>query len=133
MAVEEYDIVIVGGGTPGLVVANRLSENPSVQVLVLEAGGNHITHPRVICPRSSFVSAWNRGGLEICHYPTGTVRADSDKQTLVADISPGWPQRKTIGRRQGRMLGGTSAITIHALIPPSKSDLDGWEKLGNSG
>jgi len=31
------------------------------------------------------------------------------------------------------MLGGTSAITILALIPPSKSDIDGWEKLGNSG
>ena len=47
---EEYDIVILGGGTSGLVAASRLSEDPTVQVLVVEAGANHIQDPRVKIP-----------------------------------------------------------------------------------
>ena len=50
MTAEEYDFIIVGGGTSGLVVANRLSENPNVQVLVIEAGANHVEDPRVKIP-----------------------------------------------------------------------------------
>ena len=45
-----YDYVVIGGGTSGLTVANRLSENPKTQVLVLEAGGNYLADPRVIVP-----------------------------------------------------------------------------------
>jgi choline dehydrogenase-like flavoprotein len=45
-----FDFVIVGGGTAGLVVANRLTENPNVRVLVLEAGTNRLTDPRITIP-----------------------------------------------------------------------------------
>lgn len=50
MTIEEFDFVIVGGGTSGLVVASRLSEDPNIEVLVVEAGNSHIDDPRVKIP-----------------------------------------------------------------------------------
>jgi len=47
---EIFDFIIIGGGTSGLVVAARLSEDPEIEVLVLEAGGNHLDNPRINIP-----------------------------------------------------------------------------------
>jgi len=47
---QSFDYIIIGGGTMGLVVATRLSEDPSVSVLVLEAGAANLNDPEILIP-----------------------------------------------------------------------------------
>ncbi|KAI9794884.1 MAG: hypothetical protein M1816_003013 [Peltula sp. TS41687] len=107
------DFVIVGGGTAGLVVANRLSEDPNVSVLVLEAGQSRIDDPRVQIP-----ALW-----------TSMMGTEVDWQ-LSTVPQPGLNGR-TIKEPQGKMLGGSSALNGQAFIAPSQAGIDAWAKLGN--
>ncbi|CAI7611421.1 unnamed protein product [Penicillium discolor] len=111
-----YDFVIVGGGTAGLVVANRLTENPSTRVLVLEAGTNRLNDPRITIP-----------GLG----PAAFEDEDFDWNFRSC------PQEQLNGRKllanKGRTLGGSSTINLGMVIYPSRSGLDAWETLGNPG
>ncbi|KAJ4318593.1 hypothetical protein N0V84_006758 [Fusarium piperis] len=116
-----YDYIIVGGGTAGLTIANRLSENPSVSVLVLEAGplddARNLTIPKGLLPVPGVIG--NGGWSE---YEWGLI---TEPQTYLNDQSMEIPQ--------GKAIGGSSILNGLCWTRGPASDYDGWEKLGNKG
>ncbi|KAJ6010314.1 CAZyme family AA3 [Penicillium sp. IBT 35674x] len=113
---QEYDFVIVGGGTSGLVVASRLTEDPTWSVLVLEAGSNRIEDPRIAAP-----------GL------AATTYFDPDFDWCITSQPQKGLNGRCIAEPRGRTLGGSSAINLGMAIYPSQNDINTWEKLGNEG
>ncbi|WDK22041.1 GMC oxidoreductase [Colletotrichum graminicola] len=112
---DSHDYVIVGGGTSGLALANRLSENPAVSVLVIEAGGSVFDNVNVTNP--------NGYGLAF-----GT---DIDFAFQTTNQTYGGGQVLTM--RAAKALGGTSTINGLAYTRAESSQVDAWEKLGNEG
>lgn len=111
---QSHDFIVVGAGSAGAVVANRLSADPRHRVLLLEAGP--AGHP------------WSR-------IPIGYAK-------LVANPAVNWlysaePEPATKGRRlpvpRGRILGGSSAINGLAFVRGQAQDFDTWAQMGNRG
>ncbi|MFN8036766.1 MAG: GMC family oxidoreductase N-terminal domain-containing protein [Acidimicrobiia bacterium] len=112
---DEFDYVVVGGGSAGCVVASRLSEDPAVDVCLLEAGGEG--RDVLIRAPLGFAVAMPRG-INSWNY-----------QTV--------PQPGLDGRRgfqpRGKALGGSSAVNAMIYARGHRSDYDAWEALGNPG
>ncbi|KAK7914011.1 hypothetical protein PG985_011714 [Apiospora marii] len=112
---REFDYLVVGGGTAGLAVAARLTEDPDITVGVLEAG-----------PAVSDTDAVNIPG---CYGESLGTDIDWQFQTT--------PQPGLGGRRlkwpRGKILGGTSALNFMTWNRGNREDYDAWEKFGNPG
>lgn len=112
---DSFDYVIIGGGTAGLVLASRLSEDPNVQVLVLEAGADLGADPRVNIP-----AMW----VQLA----GTEADWNFKTTPQVGLGG-----RKMGMPQGHLLGGSSALNSMNFVVSAESNIDMWKTLGNPG
>ncbi|GAB6022801.1 hypothetical protein CHUAL_006899 [Chamberlinius hualienensis] len=117
LADEHFDFIIVGGGSAGSVLANRLSENPNVNVLLLEAG---------YCPPvASDVPALD-SSLWNTPYDW-SYKAAPQKNSFLAF------NNNQTNIPSGKMLGGTGSMHGLVYLRGNKNDFDNWANMGNIG
>lgn len=112
---QSFDYIVVGAGSAGCVLANRLTASGRHRVLLLEAGGND---------RNFWI-----------HVPLGYGKLFNDARfnwLYYSEPEPGLYNRKIIQPR-GKVLGGSSSINGLVYIRGQSQDFDHWRQLGNAG
>lgn len=110
-----YDFVIVGAGSAGCVLANRLSAGGRFRVLLLEAGGSD-WHPFVHMPA---------GLAKLVNYQFLNWSYETEPEPGLDNRRLYWPR--------GRLLGGSSSINAMCYIRGQREDYDAWAEAGNRG
>ncbi len=110
---ETYDYVIVGAGSAGCVLANRLSEDPAVQVLLLEAGGPDT--------------------VDAIRMPAGFATLFKSEIDWAYDTEPQQHVDSPTYFPRGKTLGGSSSINLMIYSRGSLADYDDWRKAGCAG
>ncbi len=111
----DYDYIIVGAGTAGCVLANRLTEDPKTRVLLLEAGGSDNYH-------------W-------VHIPVGYLYCIGNPRTdwmMKTAPEPGLNGRSLVYPR-GKVLGGCTSVNGMIYMRGQAADYNHWRQLGNTG
>lgn len=122
---DTYDYIIVGAGSAGCVLANRLSANPKNRVLLLEAGGDD----RPLRNPKQFLSNM------MIHTPIGFGKTLNDPKVnwlYETEVDPGSGNRKHKWPK-GKVLGGSSSINGLLYIRGQAADYDGWRQMGCEG
>ena len=114
-AVQSFDYVIVGAGSAGCVLANRLTQDGRHRVLLLEAGGSE-RRLRVQVPIGY--------GLSL-HDPQLNWRLHTEPEAALAGRSGYWPR--------GKVLGGSSSINAMVYVRGQPADYERWATEGNPG
>ena len=112
---DEVDFIVVGGGTAGCVLANRLSADPANQVALIEAGGA-ARHPAIHIPLME-------GFVYFLRSINWNYRSEPEPHLDGRRIP--WPR--------GKLLGGTSSINGMMYMRGNRRDYDGWRGLGLEG
>ena len=113
--IEETDIVIVGAGAAGSVVAGRLSETPGLKVTVIEAGRDDL-HPFIHIPAGFIKMIFNQNYI----WPFKTEPAANTRD-------------REINVLQGRVVGGSGSLNGLIYNRGQPGDFDGWAQMGNRG
>jgi len=112
---DTYDFIIVGAGSAGCVLANRLTESGRHRVLLLEAGGTH--HRLFVTMPAGLGELFYDPSLNWCY------ETEPDQQ--MGGRADFWPR--------GKLLGGSSSINGMVYIRGQREDFDEWARLGNPG
>jgi choline dehydrogenase len=112
---QSHDYIVVGAGSAGCVLANRLSANPDNRVLLLEAGGSDI-NPWIHIPVGYF---------KTMHHPATDWCYQTEPDIGIAGRSLQWPR--------GKVLGGSSSLNGLLYVRGQPQDYDRWAALGNRG